>query len=118
MAEAYLNKCRCGGNAEFLMEQSNTRILAQCKLCGIRTPSKTANLEYAAKQAVADIWNCGNEQWLRWIQPAVPEDAYQKGDRVSYEGEHWMSNRDGNIWRPGESGWTLIGPAPERGVSA
>lgn len=118
MDEIFLSKCRCGGDTEFLLEQSGTRVFAQCKLCGIRTPSRAASLEYAAKQQVADIWNCGTVRWPRWIRPAVAEDAYSEGARVSHttgEGgawEHWISNRGGNIWEPGESGWTLVGPAP------
>lgn len=114
MDEIYLDKCRCGGDGEFLLEESDKRIFARCKVCGIRTPSKAASLEFSAKQQVADVWNAGTLLWPRWIKPAVAEDAYGKGDRVSHSGDHWISNRDGNVWEPGESGWTLIGPAPTK----
>lgn len=112
MDEIYLDKCRCGGEGEFLTESNNTRIFAQCKVCGIRTPSKAASLEHSAKKLVADVWNAGTLLWPRWVQPAVAEDAYHLNDRVSYEGEHWISIRDKNVWKPGESGWRLVGPAP------
>ncbi len=49
MSEAYLKKCRCGGDGDFLTEQDGQRVFAQCKLCGIRTPSRAASLDYAAK---------------------------------------------------------------------
>lgn len=114
MDEIYLDKCRCGGDAEFLLEESDQRIFAKCKVCGIRTPSKAASLEFSAKKQVADVWNAGTLLWPRWIKPAVAKDAYSKGDRVSHNGDHWISNRDGNVWEPGESGWTLIGPAPTK----
>ena len=112
MGEIFLNKCRCGSDGEFALEQSEARIFAKCKSCGIRTPSKAASLEVAAKQQVADIWNAGTLLWLRWIKPAVAADAYSIDDRVSHNGEHWVSIRDANVWAPGESGWRLVGPAP------
>ena len=59
MDEIYLGKCKCGGDGEFLLESNNTRVFAQCKVCGIRTPSKAASIEYSAKKLVADIWNAG-----------------------------------------------------------
>ncbi len=119
MSEAYLNRCRCGGVAEFLHEDNGTRIYAQCRKCRIRTPSRGASLDTSAKQEVADIWNDGAVAWLRWIKPAVKEDGYDLDDRVSHTTgkngalEHWISHYDGkNVWAPGESGWTLVGPAP------
>lgn len=117
MDEIYLDKCRCGGDGEFLLEENDTRIFARCKVCGIRTPSKAAGLEYSAKQQVADVWNAGTLLWPRWIQPATAEDAYRLDDRVSHNGEHWISIRDGNVWEPGESGWRLVGPAPVEEVA-
>lgn len=117
MDEIYLDKCRCGGDGEFLLEENDTRIFARCKVCGIRTPSKAAGLEYSAKQQVADVWNAGTLLWPRWIQPATAEDAYHLDDRVSHNGEHWISIRDGNVWEPGESGWRPVGPAPVEEVA-
>lgn len=117
MADIYLSICRCGGEGEFLTEPGE-RIFAQCRLCKIRTPSRGARLEVAAKQEVADIWNCGSELWLRWVKPVVAEDAYAAGARVSHSTgtdgalEHWISHRENNVWEPGVSGWTLAGPAP------
>ncbi len=113
MAETYLNKCRCGGDGEFVLEQGDVLIFARCKRCGIRTPSKGASLDYAAKQQVADVWNAGTLLWLPWIKPAVQADAYQPDDRVSHKGNHWISIRENNVWEPGESGWRLVGPAPD-----
>ena len=119
MADIYLNKCRCSGDAEFLLEQGGTRVFAQCRLCGIRTPSRAASLDMAAKQEVADVWNCGATRWPRWVKPAVPSDGYDLDARVSHTTgkggawEHWISHFEGkNVHEPGVSGWTLVGPAP------
>jgi len=57
MGTVFLSNCRCGGEAEFLLE--GERIFARCKICGIRTPSRAASLDYSAKQQVADVWNAG-----------------------------------------------------------
>jgi hypothetical protein len=37
MDDICLSKCRCGGAGDFLLEGNDTRIFAQCKVCGIRT---------------------------------------------------------------------------------
>lgn len=41
-----------------------------------------------------------------WTQPLGATDAYMKGDVVSYNGELWTSDVDGNVWQPGVYGWT------------
>lgn len=118
MEEIYLDKCRCGSDGEFVLEENDTRIFARCKSCGIRTPSKAAGLEYSAKQQVADVWNAGTLLWPRWIQPQAEIDAYALDDRVSHNNEHWISLKDSNMDRPGHSGWRLVGPAPVEEVTA
>ena len=42
-----------------------------------------------------------------WSQPAGAHDAYNKGDIVDCEGTLWMSDVNGNVWKPGVSGWTV-----------
>lgn len=46
------------------------------------------------------------EEWPEWRQPLGAEDAYHKGDKVSCDGLHWISDIDNNVWRPGAYGWT------------
>lgn len=46
-----------------------------------------------------------NEEWPEWSQPVGAHDVYMKGDKVTYQGEHWISNVDNNSWKPGEYGW-------------
>lgn len=40
-----------------------------------------------------------------WSQPAGAEDAYNKGDIVSYENQLYISIVDANVWRPDVYGW-------------
>lgn len=42
--------------------------------------------------------------WPAWKQPLGAEDGYSKGDQVSHNGLHWISNIDANVWEPGISG--------------
>ena len=40
------------------------------------------------------------DEWPEWKQPTGTQDAYNKGDKVSYEGNHYISLIDGNVWSP------------------
>lgn len=48
------------------------------------------------------------EDWPEFVQPTGAHDAYNKGDKVSYNGKHYVSAIDGNIWSPDAypAGWT------------
>ena len=46
------------------------------------------------------------EEWPEWVQPIGSHDAYEMGDKVSYAGEHWISDVSGNVWMPGTYGWS------------
>ena len=50
------------------------------------------------------------EEYPEWVQPTGAHDAYNKGDKVSDEGKHWISEMDGNIWKPGTvaGAWSKI----------
>ena len=48
------------------------------------------------------------ESFPEWVQPTGAHDAYNKGDKVSYNGKHWESTVDGNVWAPGVYGWNEI----------
>lgn len=42
-----------------------------------------------------------------WEQPDST-NAYRKGDKVTHNGQTWISDVDGNVWEPGVYGWTAI----------
>lgn len=48
------------------------------------------------------------QEWPEWIQPVGDQGMYSKGDKVSYNGKHWTSDIDKNVWVPGEYGWTEV----------
>lgn len=48
------------------------------------------------------------DEWPEWIQPTGAADAYMTGDKVSYNGNHYISDIDNNVWTPGVYGWTMV----------
>lgn len=47
------------------------------------------------------------DEWPEWVQPTGAQDAYNTGDKVTYEGRHYISLIDANIWSPAAypAGW-------------
>lgn len=45
------------------------------------------------------------EEWPEWSQPIGASDAYSKDAKVSYNGKHYISTVDSNVWEPGVYGW-------------
>lgn len=43
-----------------------------------------------------------------WVQPTGAHDAYNKGDKVRYEGKVWVSTMDANTYAPGVYGWDEV----------
>lgn len=40
------------------------------------------------------------EEWPEWVQPTGSGDAYMQGDKVTFDGEHYISLIDNNVWSP------------------
>lgn len=49
------------------------------------------------------------EEWPEWVQPTGAQDAYNKGDKVTYKAVHYISTIDGNVWSPTAypAGWEV-----------
>lgn len=45
------------------------------------------------------------EDWPEWVQPTGAQDAYMAGDKVSYNGKHYICIIDYNIYAPDVYGW-------------
>lgn len=47
------------------------------------------------------------EEWPEWVQPTGAHDAYNTGDKVTFEGKHYVSLIDGNVYSPSvyPQGW-------------
>ena len=59
--------------------------------------------------SVPALWvRTSTEEWPEWIQPTGAHDAYNKGDKVSHNGKHWISSIDANVYEPGVYGWDEV----------
>ena len=48
------------------------------------------------------------EEYPEWVQPTGAHDAYNTGDKVSYNGKHYVCTIDGNAYAPDVYGWEEI----------
>lgn len=63
----------------------------------------------------SNVWEPGTSGWrelalpgadpVDWVQPTGAHDAYEAGERVSYNGKVWVSVIEANVWAPGVYGW-------------
>lgn len=44
---------------------------------------------------------------LPWEQPDST-NPYMQGDKVTHNGQTWVSNVDNNVWEPGVYGWEIV----------
>lgn len=47
------------------------------------------------------------DEFPEWVRPSGSADAYMIGDKVTFEGKHYISVIDNNVWSPTEypAGW-------------
>lgn len=47
------------------------------------------------------------DEWPEFVQPTGAHDAYKKGDKVTFNGKHYISLIDGNVYSPAAypAGW-------------
>ena len=48
-----------------------------------------------------------SHEFPEWVQPTGATDAYNKGDKVSHNEKHWISDVDANVWEP-PTMWTEV----------
>lgn len=47
------------------------------------------------------------DEYPEWVQPTGAHDAYNTGDKVSYNGKHYICTVDANVYAPGVYGWEI-----------
>lgn len=59
-----------------------------------------------APDATPALWKIVSlDEYPEWVQPAGAHDAYNTGDKVSYNGKHYICTADANVYAPGVFGW-------------
>ena len=48
------------------------------------------------------------EEWPEWVQPTGAHDAYNTGDKVSYNGKRYVCTIDANTYAPDVYGWEIV----------
>lgn len=48
------------------------------------------------------------DEYPEWVQPTGAHDAYNTGDKVSYNGKRYVCTIDANTYAPDVYGWELI----------
>lgn len=67
----------------------------------------TSQIEWTP-DVVPALWTrTSTDEWPEWVRPTGAQDAYNKGDKVTYKGEHYISLIDANVYSPEEypAGW-------------
>lgn len=67
----------------------------------------TSQAHWTPDQTPALFVKVSLAEWPEWVQPTGAHDAYNTGDKVTYNGEHYVSLIDGNTWAPDAypAGW-------------
>ena len=47
------------------------------------------------------------EEFPEWVQPTGAHDAYNIGDKVTYNGQHYICTSNANVYAPDVYGWQL-----------
>ena len=47
------------------------------------------------------------DEYPEWVQPAGAHDAYNIGDKVTYNGQHYVCTSNANVYAPDVYGWQL-----------
>lgn len=65
----------------------------------------TAQADWAP-DATPALWVAVSvDEWPEWVQPTGAHDAYNTGDKVTYNGKHYICTADANGYAPGVYGW-------------
>lgn len=61
-------------------------------------------------QQVANLDDLLAGQVPDWIQPTGAQNAYKKGEKVTYKGKVYQSTIDANVWAPDvyPAGWSVV----------
>ena len=67
----------------------------------------TVQADWTPDTAVSLFVEVSIEEWPEWVQPTGTQDAYMTGDKVTFEGTHYVSLIDNNAWSPAAypQGW-------------
>ena len=58
--------------------------------------------------ATPALWKAVSvDEYPEWVQPTGAHDAYNIGDKVTYNGQHYVCTSNANVYAPDVYGWQL-----------
>ena len=61
-----------------------------------------------APDATPALWKTVSiDEYPEWVQPTGAHDAYNIGDKVTYNGQHYVCTSNANVYAPDVYGWQL-----------
>ena len=61
-----------------------------------------------APDATPALWKTISlDEYPEWVQPTGAHDAYNIGDKVTYNGQHYVCTSNANVYAPDVYGWQL-----------
>jgi chitodextrinase len=61
-----------------------------------------------APSATPALWKVVSvDEYPEWVQPTGAHDAYNIGDKVTYNGKHYVCTSNANVYAPDVYGWEL-----------
>ena len=68
----------------------------------------TAQLDWTPNSTPA-LWVVVSiDEYPEWVQPTGAHDAYNTGDKVSYNGKRYVCTIDANSYAPDVYGWEIV----------
>ena len=62
-----------------------------------------------APSATPALWKTVSvDEYPEWVQPTGAHDAYNIGDKVTYNEQHYVCTSNANVYAPDVYGWDLI----------
>ena len=59
--------------------------------------------------ATPALWKAVSlDEYPEWVQPTGAHDAYNIGDKVTYNGQHYVCTSNANVYATDVYGWDLI----------
>lgn len=86
------------------------------KLIGYKFDGKTLSFDqnkwnaHVAEQNRQEAIKNGEAMLDKLAEQSILENAYMKDDKITYNGKHYQSNIDNNVWSPDDypAGWRLV----------
>lgn len=71
----------------------------------------TTQADWTPDTAVSLYVEVSIEEWPEFVQPTGAQDAYNTGDKVTFEGQHYICQMDNCTWSPSAypAAWQLVG---------